>query len=215
MLIFDLLLICFSPKTFRWIQHGSRVLVSSLLSISLSPLYLSIMPYPKATFSFLLSSDHDTEMAEAGHCLEHHLVSDGSKCSDKAKESSLSVRSWKRWWVLLSTLSSIVAVCLIYFTYGMMLEKTISGNSDQPSHLQTPVLQCRNPTMRREWRSLDRSEKAEYITAVNCLRALPSGIGLNQTLYDDFPLIHSQNGNNCESPCIKRLYFALYSLTLR
>ena len=144
-------------------------------------------------------------MAETGHCLKHHSVTDGSKC-DKAEESSLSVRSWKRWRILSSTSwCSIVAFCLIFFTYGTMLEIGRSRKSDQPFELQVHVLQCKDPTIRREWRSLARSEKTEYIKAVNCLRALPSRLGFNQTLYDDFPLIHSQNGNYCESPCTTRL----------
>lgn len=174
------------------------------------------MPHPKAAFSVPFPSKHDTEIAEAGHCLKHHFVSDDSKCGDKAEESGISVRSWKRWRILLST---IVAVCLIGFTYGMMLKMTTSGKTDQPFHLQNPVLQCRHPTIRREWRNLNRSEKIEYITAVSCLRALPSRLGLNQTLYDDFPLIHSHNGNYSHKTVTfiawHRYFIHVYEDTLR
>ena len=53
---------------------------------------------------------------------------------------------------------------------------------------------CRGASLRREWRSLSMSEKHQYIDAVNCLRDQPSAIGLNQSLYDDFPYIHSRVG---------------------
>ena len=57
---------------------------------------------------------------------------------------------------------------------------------------------CTNPTIRREWRGLSDIEKSDYIQAVQCLRSSPSRLGLNQTLYDDFPYVHSRNGEACE-----------------
>lgn len=57
---------------------------------------------------------------------------------------------------------------------------------------------CTNPTIRREWRDLSDTEKGDYIQAVQCLRSSPSRLGLNQTLYDDFPYVHSRNGEACE-----------------
>lgn len=49
----------------------------------------------------------------------------------------------------------------------------------------------KNPVLRREWRSLNRTEKNDYIQSVKCLKTLPSRLQLNQTLYDDFSWIHN------------------------
>lgn len=57
---------------------------------------------------------------------------------------------------------------------------------------------CTDPIIRREWRNLSAAEKSDYIAAVQCLRNSPSRLGLNQTLYDDFPYVHSRNGEACE-----------------
>ena len=57
---------------------------------------------------------------------------------------------------------------------------------------------CTDPVIRREWRNLSEAEKSDYIAAVQCLRNSPSRLGLNQTLYDDFPYVHSRNGEACE-----------------
>ena len=57
--------------------------------------------------------------------------------------------------------------------------------------------QCTDPSIRREWRSLSRSEKKDYIDAVQCLRTTPSKLGLNQSLYDDFPYVHNRVGAYC------------------
>lgn len=57
---------------------------------------------------------------------------------------------------------------------------------------------CSSPTIRREWRSLSWVEKLNYIEAVQCLRGLPSRLGLNHSLYADFPYVHENVGNYCE-----------------
>ena len=57
---------------------------------------------------------------------------------------------------------------------------------------------CTDPVIRREWRDLSNVEKSDYIAAVQCLRNSPSRLALNQTLYDDFPYVHSRNGEACE-----------------
>ncbi|CEF88219.1 hypothetical protein SNK03_012974 [Fusarium graminearum] len=51
---------------------------------------------------------------------------------------------------------------------------------------------CENPTKRVEWRQLDQTVRQQYVDAVLCLTTKPSRIGLNSTLYDDFPYVHSQ-----------------------
>ncbi|CAJ2509338.1 Uu.00g143640.m01.CDS01 [Anthostomella pinea] len=51
---------------------------------------------------------------------------------------------------------------------------------------------CTEPASRPEWRTLPDDTKAEYISAVKCLTTKPSRIGLDTTLYDDFPYVHAQ-----------------------
>lgn len=60
-----------------------------------------------------------------------------------------------------------------------------------------PLASCVQPSIRREWRTLSRSDQSQYIAAIQCLRNTPSQLGLNQTLYDDFPWTHSRIGNYC------------------
>ena len=56
---------------------------------------------------------------------------------------------------------------------------------------------CPDPPIRREWRSLSGDEKQDYLLAVQCLRETPSRLGLNQSLYDDFPYVHIRVGGYC------------------
>ncbi|KAH7252774.1 hypothetical protein BKA59DRAFT_492592 [Fusarium tricinctum] len=51
---------------------------------------------------------------------------------------------------------------------------------------------CENAPKRIEWRQLDQSARPQYVDAVLCLGTKPSRIGLNSTLYDDFPYVHSK-----------------------
>ncbi|KAH7184575.1 uncharacterized protein B0J16DRAFT_397919 [Fusarium flagelliforme] len=51
---------------------------------------------------------------------------------------------------------------------------------------------CETAPKRVEWRQMDESARKQYIDAVRCLTTKPSRIGLDTTLYDDFPYIHSQ-----------------------
>lgn len=58
---------------------------------------------------------------------------------------------------------------------------------------------CSDPLLRREWRSLAKAEKSDYIEAVKCLNETPSVLGLNQSLYADFPWIHNRIGEYCKT----------------
>jgi hypothetical protein len=53
---------------------------------------------------------------------------------------------------------------------------------------------CGKETTRHEWQSLSTPQKHEYLTAVQCLKTRPSKLGMNHTLYDDFPFVHSHFG---------------------
>jgi hypothetical protein len=63
-----------------------------------------------------------------------------------------------------------------------------------PKQMQTA---CKNPAIRREWRSLSMKEKHEYLEAVQCLAHTPSKFTPNLTLYDDFPHVHDTTGAFC------------------
>lgn len=58
------------------------------------------------------------------------------------------------------------------------------------------LISCENPVVRHEWRSLSKKEKGAYLQAVLCLRTIPSRLGLNQTLYDDFPYLHTRTAED-------------------
>jgi hypothetical protein len=70
------------------------------------------------------------------------------------------------------------------------------------SHWMLGIFQSRTSALdvyrvvstRREWRTLTLLERHEYLDAVRCLKTRPSRLGLNHTLYDDFPWIHYHVG---------------------
>lgn len=82
------------------------------------------------------------------------------------------------------------------FGGGVFLTTRWSASSESKGTPMT-FTACKKPAVRREWRSLSRSEKLEYIQAVQCLRSKPSRLGLGHTLYDDFPYVHIHIGNDC------------------
>lgn len=85
-------------------------------------------------------------------------------------------------------LSSLVAIilCTAIAIFGITLLRRLGTDISKYS------TECKKYTIRREWRSLSKMEKHGYIQAVQCLQTKPSVLGLNQTLYDDFPWVHSQ-----------------------
>ena len=85
-------------------------------------------------------------------------------------------------------LSSLVVIilCAAIAIFGITLFRRLGTDIGKYS------TECEEYTIRREWRSLSKMEKTGYIQAVQCLQTKPSVLGLNQTLYDDFPWVHSQ-----------------------
>ena len=70
-------------------------------------------------------------------------------------------------------------------------------NASDKSQKGATVSACNRPQYRREWRSLSYGERHDYIQAVQCLTQIPSRLGLNQSLYDDFPYVHFRVGGYC------------------
>ena len=92
---------------------------------------------------------------------------------------------------------TLMIVCVIIISLALgFTSNVILPLPLQHAHVQ-PSKVCTNPTTRREWRSLSRVEKHDYLDAVQCLRKTNSRLGMNQTLYDDFPWIHTQIGGYC------------------
>jgi hypothetical protein len=95
------------------------------------------------------------------------------------------------------TWSSRVSVALLILLSLMLggLGVAVICNHQLQTFTTSSVAICKDPVTRHEWRSLGSDEKREYIAAVQCLKETPSRLGLNQSLYDDFPYIHSTVGN--------------------
>lgn len=76
--------------------------------------------------------------------------------------------------------------------YVWLFRSFVSGNPADPGR-------GTNPTIRKEWRTLNDTEKLDYIQAVRCLGASPSKLGLKGTTrYEDFVWFHLQAYLNCE-----------------
>ena len=97
--------------------------------------------------------------------------------------------------IRLSLMFWAALLCIVLGFSGGFLVKQKIDIDDTKSLISTA---CTDPVIRREWRTLSDVEKRDYIAAVQCLRNSPSRLGLNQTLYDDFPYVHSRNGEPCE-----------------
>ena len=107
-------------------------------------------------------------------------------------QHSVNRAHWRKILRLSLALCATALCAVLGFGGGILVKQKINSNI-----LISPV--CTNPVIRREWRGLSNAEKSDYIAAVQCLRSSPSRLGLNQTLYDDFPYVHSRNGEACES----------------
>ena len=90
----------------------------------------------------------------------------------------------------------VVFVCLVLGFAGINLFN--HAGRTRSEHTDELPAACQSPALRKEWRSLDIPEKLQYIEAIQCLKKRPSQLGLNHTLYDDFPWVHIHFGENCE-----------------
>ena len=130
--------------------------------------------------------------------LSDRLPNDSDKVyrDAEAVERPGNKRSWK--WLSFAFFSCcIVFACLVIgFTGAQYATSSRSGMEEQ--RLKSPK-SCDQPALRKEWRSLERTEKLNYIEAVLCLKSTPSQLGLNHSLYDDFPWVHMHFGETCMS----------------
>lgn len=84
----------------------------------------------------------------------------------------------------------IAVACLaLGFVVGLMIRHSFRMSVSS-------LISCENPVVRHEWRTLSKKEKGAYLQAVLCLRTIPSRLGLNQTLYDDFSYLHTRTAED-------------------
>ena len=98
----------------------------------------------------------------------------------------------KRTLLFVVSLCAVVFISLVIGFAGGHYFKITDKRATNESHNSAQV--CQDPILRREWRSLSRSQKNDYIQAVKCLKTVPSQLQLNQTLYDDFAWVHKNVG---------------------
>ena len=113
-----------------------------------------------------------------------------------APERASNERWWK--WLSFAFISCfIIFSCLIIGLAGGRYATSWQSAENELQSKHTTA--CKQPALRKEWRSLDKVEKLNYTKAVQCLKSIPSHLGLNQTLYDDFPWVHMHSGETCMS----------------
>lgn len=122
----------------------------------------------KPSYTYLAEADGDEELKVGGH--PHPVV-----------RYTNAVQGGLGRVVGLSLLAGLSFLSAYLFFSGHV------NNSTCPA---APSVSCVRPSIRREWRTLSRADKNDYITAVQCLGTKPSKVRENGTLYDDFPRVH-------------------------
>ena len=119
---------------------------------------------------------------------QYSLISQSQEEESLEPGSSRQTKAWHRTVSIYTYCVGFALMAIVCFVLGYVLGKGLS------SHISPAVSTCTNPITRHEWRTLSVTEKDDYIAAVQCLRDRPSRLGLNQTLYDDFPWLHAHIG---------------------
>jgi hypothetical protein len=117
------------------------------------------------------------------------LVEPSNHDERKQPHPATSKKSWRY-----ASLSIALLLCLTAgWTIGVRMQHTVSS-----SKMRKPHGRCESSYVRREWRSLSTSEKADYIQAVKCLVLKPSKARSKGSLYDDYPYTHARVGGYCK-----------------
>ena len=104
--------------------------------------------------------------------------------SDPAIEEGIQ-RPVRRHWLGKLAVCILALLCFISLSLAFFLVSRHWPVADAVSPAQ-----CQPTVFRREWRSLSSEERKQYIQAVQCLARTPSSLGLNHSLYEDFPYVH-------------------------
>lgn len=83
----------------------------------------------------------------------------------------------------------------MHFSSLLFTASVCLGAAIEPRQSDTA---CKNPSKRVEWRLLPKADQKLYQNSVLCLTTKPSRLGLNSTLYDDFPFVHAQLNNESQ-----------------
>ena len=153
---------------------------------------------------FLHSLSHFLTLWDSMASLKNHAESsdwllDGSDKvyrNAEASERPGNEPSWRQPSFVVFSWCIVFACLVVGFTLGQYATSSQLGKYEQI--LKHPKA-CNQPALRKEWRSLERIEKLSYIEAVRCLKSFSSQLGLNQSLYDDFPWVHMHYGETCMS----------------
>lgn len=86
--------------------------------------------------------------------------------------------------------STAFYVLVVLIFTGLFVVVTLESHKRPLPPSQT----CQSIEVRPEWRTLSDQEKSAYLKAVQCLRTVPSRLGLTQSLFDDFPYFHTRTG---------------------
>ena len=119
--------------------------------------------------------------------VSYSTVEDGDY-EEELKLGGVSQSKTRPWSLLLITIIFLLSVIP---TLILVFDRRLSSQHDAVILASNgPTWVCQQPTTRREWRTLSKPEKLDYVTAVRCLAAKPSKLRNNGTLYDDFPWVH-------------------------
>ncbi|KAL2067816.1 hypothetical protein VTL71DRAFT_15912 [Oculimacula yallundae] len=123
-------------------------------------------------------------------------------------------------------LFTIGCFLILLWTAGFIATKLSVTESPGPIHMKPhhsyhphQAKSCLRPAVRREWRTLSIKERKNYLDAIQCLWKHPSRLGLNHSLYEDFPWFHSRAGNfSHNTPAFMawhRYFLDVYERTLK
>lgn len=160
--------------------------------------------FRKPSFVFIVSVHYGTMFfVNKPHKSRYRLIENVEERGQAERPEILPFERQRKWMLLLAVLTCCIAFAL--FVIGFVSDIYVR---DIPNwglkNDTTSSAVCKDPPLRKEWRSLDRIEKHDYIKAVKCLKTMPSQVGQNQTLYDDLPWVHMHYGEYCMPPCLNR-----------
>ncbi|KAI0521558.1 putative tyrosinase [Xylaria bambusicola] len=89
--------------------------------------------------------------------------------------------------------SSVSSIVRTFAFFGLFIILSISIYMVENLEDSLSDLICIEPAVRREWRTLRRADRLEYLRAVKCLSSIPSAV-CNGTLHDEFSYIHRRVG---------------------
>ena len=130
---------------------------------------------------------------------DHLPESENASGSDMLMEKrDRSVSHRQPWWRILkiaALISTAIVTVVVVFGLGYASGSRSYSRTESSSHNHTTqevtTNVCKDPYMRKEWRSLSVEEKQDYLNAFQCFIDKPSMLGMNGSLYNDFSFVHN------------------------